>query len=933
MKSSKSFVELRSMAIVSLFVTANSFAYEIQNHADMSQIAAEQLSSLRSLDKLERLGLRRFELRDAKQTFPVEAKPLGDGLPQDACYGEYYQQKRDANGKLEFTTEAGKTIPLYVKVGSDSTGYGGASTGFTSIPTGLKPNETIPMSIAQALRWGACYEDETAHSPRSLAHFYNVQGKGQGITFPINILPPFGPGSLQWTLSRDASATANPSGPTTRVGTNHFTYNDARDYFYLALTVNNPRDRNAGRQERAKYWGLTFQALGHVIHHVQDMASPQHVRNDAHCSDPIVCGTGIAGKLDGYRPSAYEFLWSQEIARVRTFAQQAGSPIIFPLPRQFWNANTDNALNTINPTRPMTKQQGIAAYAATNFTSVATDFVLDKNDNSVKSSNVQPLPRPAVTGIKAVSLPEIARTNPRAATPEMIKAICGDTTDKCKVEFLGTEHNPDARTTSTSLLSKAGLPEGSFTTDGYFKQNILTYEEAASKLLPAATEYSAGMIDYFFRGELEVLPPANGLYTILDLNDSGSNCINDCGFKALRARVRNKTPLIVDPSGAQGVGATAAVEQAAGNGQLVAVVKYSLNSCYKADGTGEPGPNFNAAMCLLGGKAPSDETALPEEFQSVSIPLPVPQGLVSSSELNPPELRFDFSSQPIPVNAWNLRLQIVFRGVLGIEADGIAVGLTRIPAPSIFRVFNESDWFLAKRLPEPAPPAQPIAELIKVSDLVAAPQKAAISATVFPDGTTRYSGTCIDDVTPASAAAGSPRQYALKPYLKANSFPIQLRVSSSNQATRTLATVEIPADGVVSYAAILGTNVTLTTFTQQSNARIETVTGGVTITNGPDDWTLIEPDQSARGREWLFDETNPSLANRLTLPKPLKSYRGSQFTDAISRNGWMFAGCPSRSQYYVNQNPIQQFGFTLDAAAFTNRPQPANKVTLGAINF
>jgi hypothetical protein len=890
---------------VLLALSASANAYEINNHADISQAALlkSKLNNDSSSGTLARLGLKPLDLLNTRQTFPLSTDPgaafraLG---PIPYCFGS----RRPQPWKV--------TIPL----GSEN--YPGQLPGRAQ-PAWLAGIGTR-LTIAELIRYGACYEDEDAARKRPVAHFYNVQNNGAGSAA--------GPSSLHWTLR---PGSGNPI-----TGGNHFTYQDARDYFHFALTDNDITNEFASREQRATYWARTFQAIGHVIHHVQDMASPQHVRGDEHCN------SDLCKPLLFYAPSGYElhFELKDNGKFVSDLASNTKGTWMFPMVHQFWNVNSDRALVTTNPTRPMEKHEGLAAYTSTHYPSAGKDFQVKKvgllsGAITYEPAEGIPLPRPSGTWRNRKTVSALLPDDPQRAK-RLVEGGCKGQGDKCFIDFMGTEQNPDALSSSSSLFSQALLrPEGTYGVEfkefPIFQQNVFTYEDAAKTLVPLATQYSVGMIDYFFRGELEVLPPANGLYTIADLNDNRVSCANsNCGFKALRARVRNKTPLIVDPSSGQGV------EQAAGNGQLVAVVKYNVNRCYSPDGTGEPGPlnpSFDVRRCLFSGDDPAKAETLPTDLHAVSAPLAVPQGLVSSGELNPPELRFDFSAQPIPVNAWNLRLQIVFRGVLGIEADGIAVGLTRIPAPSTFRVFNESDWFLAKRLPEPAPPAQPIAELIKVSDLAATPQKAAISTTVFPDGTTRYGGHCIDDVTAASAPAGSPRQYALKPYVKANSFSIQLRVSSSNQPTRTLATVEIPADGVVSYAAILGANVTLTTFTQQSNVRIETTVGGVPQTNGPEDWTLFESAQSQTGREWLFDETNPTLANRLTLPKHLKSYRGLQFTDAVSRNGWLFSGCPSRGQYYVNQNPIQPFGFTIDAAAFSNRPPPANKVTLGAINF
>src|SRR5262249_29413094 len=71
--------------------------------------------------------------------------------------------------------------------------------------------------------------------------------------------------------------------------------------YLAALTSPNAADRQQQAQQ-------LFLSLGHVLHHLQDMAQPQHTRNDAHC-DP---GSTIAGLIGcpfyglAYAPSSYE---------------------------------------------------------------------------------------------------------------------------------------------------------------------------------------------------------------------------------------------------------------------------------------------------------------------------------------------------------------------------------------------------------------------------------------------------------------------------------------------------------------------------------------------------------------------------------------------------------------------------------------------------
>lgn len=60
---------------------------------------------------------------------------------------------------------------------------------------------------------------------------------------------------------------------------------------------------------------------------------------------------------------------------------------------------------------------------------------------------------------------------------------------------------------------------------------------------------------------------------------------------------------------------------------------------------------------------------------------------------------FDFSMDPIPVNATDLFIQVVYRGVLGAETDGIAVGTLDIREPTYYAAWNNTDYFYNEAFP------------------------------------------------------------------------------------------------------------------------------------------------------------------------------------------------------------------------------------------
>ena len=104
-----------------------------------------------------------------------------------------------------------------------------------------------------------CAKNPASEIDRLFNHFFNVQGDSRGL--------PFSVAAPDWALGvagRGAGSTQN-----------HFTVLDAWLAQVRSLTaeVRADRDRSAA---------TLFRTLGHVVHLLQDMAQPQHVRNDPH---------------------------------------------------------------------------------------------------------------------------------------------------------------------------------------------------------------------------------------------------------------------------------------------------------------------------------------------------------------------------------------------------------------------------------------------------------------------------------------------------------------------------------------------------------------------------------------------------------------------------------------------------------------------------
>src|SRR5205823_724665 len=135
-----------------------------------------------------------------------------------------------------------------------------------------------PRTISQLFTDGAEFEDSIFPTLRLLRHFYNPLNS-QGLS---TLILPIQTSSPDWALAA----------PDTMPG-QEFSYWNARQYLFDALTKLSETDRRNA-------FGRSFQALGQVMHHLQDMAQPQHVRNDIHCVN-LACVF-----IGGYAPSLYE---------------------------------------------------------------------------------------------------------------------------------------------------------------------------------------------------------------------------------------------------------------------------------------------------------------------------------------------------------------------------------------------------------------------------------------------------------------------------------------------------------------------------------------------------------------------------------------------------------------------------------------------------
>lgn len=164
------------------------------------------------------------------------------------------------------------------------------------------PEGVEPLSVEGWLMRGAIREDDVSigganpkddpygNIMRVLNHFYDPVNErplnvGSGHTALGTTAPNWGIGTT------NAFASPIVADPNRR---NHFTVFDAREAMWRALTLKSrnpdgsyvdlgPSGSLTSKKDlRNAYWATTFRALGDVLHLNQDMAQPQHTRNDVH---------------------------------------------------------------------------------------------------------------------------------------------------------------------------------------------------------------------------------------------------------------------------------------------------------------------------------------------------------------------------------------------------------------------------------------------------------------------------------------------------------------------------------------------------------------------------------------------------------------------------------------------------------------------------
>ena len=257
---------------------------------------------------------------------------------------------------------------------------------------------------------------------------------------------------------------------------------DARVSYLDALT----RPQRGERDERL---ARTFEGLGHVVHLIQDAASPAHTRNDPHIG-PSREDVGL-GLTKGFN---YETFVRDATLEEPAFLDAILAPIrVSPA----WRGAAGNPLAPVpvaalidsdrydgsNPGITTADPIGLAEYANANFFS---------EDRTFPGTNAfTRFPYPARTSATVAAVPVTLPGGDVATRQYYVKTADGDTGYRLATVGFLRDYQLRFQLDADRFDQKPPLDEA-------------VYRDYARRLVPRAVGFSAALIDDFFRGRLDV---------------------------------------------------------------------------------------------------------------------------------------------------------------------------------------------------------------------------------------------------------------------------------------------------------------------------------------------------------------------------------------------------------------------------------------------
>jgi hypothetical protein len=445
----------------------------------------------------------------------------------------------------------------------------------------------------------------------------------------------------------------------------NYAWSDVRNYYLSALTATTFPTRNANFAD-------TFRGLGQLMHLVEDMSVPEHTRDDGHYHKDIDATTyeGWVAMTQSHDRAIPGSLLNDAIANPIFFDSQylATNPSQFnsflpigPTPTPVPIANLFDTNTYSNPNPDPTATIGVTSNGSVRLSTIGLSEY--SNANFLSPDSMWTFPYPAFnSNIQIYEAPYYATTY--TGTETVNRVYLRKTGDGDPIEHLAVT---DLYCNAISSPADCGYDysKAFYFTEG--DENV--YKDYASHLLPRAVGYSASLIQYFFRGQLELTAPDRYVYAIADAGDGKFK-------KDFKVKVKNVTSTGEGMSG----------------GQVQLVITYmdhGVNPIQYPDLTQQQLP-FS--------------TPSPSDFKYIVIPATITPGgssTISIPSNSPIELTFDLSqvSNNISFTASDISIQVVYSGQLGNETNAVAVGYLDISEPTSYDVTNDYDLICVNGAP------------------------------------------------------------------------------------------------------------------------------------------------------------------------------------------------------------------------------------------
>jgi hypothetical protein len=391
----------------------------------------------------------------------------------------------------------------------------------------------------------------------------------------------------------------------------NWSYEKAKEYYFGFLTGQDDWTNIVAftQQDREKLLGASLMALGQVMHLLQDCSVPLHTRNDVHVIPLFYSGQFLYGTFENYT--------AREIDSLNYSAD-------FPDPLLIKQPNPDPNYQHLSPVTGLFDRNQYNQGDAIPASDAPIGLTEYSNANFLTQDTMWTYPHPAIS--------DTNYNESLLEDPETVDAEDGQI--DYRIYLRKTTGDPLEHLAAAGYwyyhLEMMHQPEKLYA----FVLDEKCFSDYAAKLIPKAVGYSAALLDYFFRGSIEITG------SNITMNYPSGNYETKVGFNKVSIMARNNSP----------------EAESMNSGSVYLVAKYKVD---EKDGYLNM-PNRHS------------------DFQYITVPF-LDDGEQIAYDENIPsdeekQFDFDLTSNPIPLCAKEIHLYLVYRGYLGNEEDGIGVG-------------------------------------------------------------------------------------------------------------------------------------------------------------------------------------------------------------------------------------------------------------------